>query len=88
MATSKKTDESGITTADVAALNGVDASTTDGPDNLSAPAALDMDANAPIAVKYEDDGSDVPFMSEGMRHDLVQLGHVYDPNTRRKIIPA
>jgi hypothetical protein len=84
MATSKKTDESGITMADVAALNGVDASTADAP----APAALDVDANAPIAVKYEDDGSAVPFMSEGMRHDLVQLGHVYDPNTRRKIIPA
>lgn len=84
MATSKKTEDAGIVTADVAALNGVDAPPVD----ASPSTVLDVDPSAPIAVKYEDDGSPVPFMSEGMRHDLIALGHVLDPNTRRKIIPA
>lgn len=79
MATSKSKADEGVTMADVSALNG-------GEDE--APAYVPSgDANDPIEAKFED-GDGVPFVSEGMRHDIYAHGRAVDPNTGRMVVKA
>lgn len=80
MATRSK--DEGITMADVSALNGTDTSPDETP--VYVPSG---DANDPIEAKFED-GDGVPFVSEGMRHDLFMYGRAVDPNTGRMVVRA
>lgn len=74
--------DKGVTTADVAALNGTPDETT--PDETTTPAG---DASAPIDVRYED-GDGTPFLSEGMRHDIFLHGSAVDPASGRRVVRA
>lgn len=71
------TKNAGVSMADASALNGGT------PEPSEAPAVAAPDAST-VTFKATD-GGDLPFVSEGMRHDLVSLGHATDPNTGRKV---